>query len=494
MNAYAQPDPATAETFGDGDAGRLLDGGPVPFDEVSGADDRTARRARWRRYARYVIVSMLGLLAIWIPVMAYLSYAPLRYTSNFSLILPGAGGVASVNLSGIGQASSAAASPFSGPRVSPTVTYKRLLGANRVIVDAATRAGVERAGFGAPRIKLVDETSLILVEMTGARPEDAKTRSVALLVSFLAELDRLRVDEVGRRDVSARAAIADYEAEVGRIREQITNLQLDSGLVSVDHYQDLVAATEKMDRKVKDTKAALQQLTIQVEAMHAALGVDAYTASMNLRLQTDTEYQMLAEAMGKYSSELAAARGKYGERHPELIAVRDAHAGAKARLYQRAIELTGYDRAEINRVIDMNPSGERGKLMADLVKKTSARDGMAAEHASLVAALQDYRVRIHNLVEATARLDDLNRDYQIAEAVFSSALARTDTGKADIYSSYPLVQVLEDPSLPDTPSSPKRLLAVAAGVGASLCLAMALLLAWLRRPIINRLTGMNAAS
>ncbi|MEM9147413.1 MAG: hypothetical protein AAGC57_14575 [Pseudomonadota bacterium] len=431
---------------------------------------------------------------IWAPVMAYLGHAPLRYTSSFSLILPGAGGQVSVNLSGIGQASSAAASPFMGTQVSPTVTYKRLMGADRIVLAAAKRSGADRRVFGTPRIKLVDETSLILVEMTGDRPDDAQAFSTALLSSFLAELDRLRADEVERREVSARSTIAEYEAEVGSIRDQITELQLSSGLVSVDHYDDLVAGAATLEQKVKDTEAAMRRLAIQVESMHAALGIDAERAAMTLRLQADTEYQMLAKTMGTYAAKLAAARGKYGERHPDLIAIRDAHRGAKARLYPRAIEVTGYSRPEIDRWIDMDPSGERGTLLAGLVTKTADRDGLAAEHASLVRALKDHRARATNLIAATARLDDLNRDYQIAEAVFSSALARTDTGRADIYASYPLVQILEDPSLPEAPSSPKRLLAVAAGVGASLCLAVALLLAWVRRPIIDRLAGMTASA
>ena len=86
-----------------------------------------------------------------------------------------------------------------------------------------------------------------------------------------------------------------------------------------------------------------------------------------------------------------------------------------------------------------------------------------------------------------ARLEDLQRDFSVAEAVFASAIARTQSSKTDIYASYPLVQVLEDPSLPDGPSSPKRKLAVVAGVAATVLLLFSLSLAWIRLALIRRL-------
>ena len=75
----------------------------------------------------------------------------------------------------------------------------------------------------------------------------------------------------------------------------------------------------------------------------------------------------------------------------------------------------------------------------------------------------------------------------MAEAVFASAIARTESSKNDVYASYPLIQVLENPSLPDAPSSPRRKLAIAAGVAATLMLLIGLTLAWIRKPIVSRL-------
>ncbi|MEM6496173.1 MAG: hypothetical protein AAF709_05550, partial [Pseudomonadota bacterium] len=79
------------------------------------------------------------------------------------------------------------------------------------------------------------------------------------------------------------------------------------------------------------------------------------------------------------------------------------------------------------------------------------------------------------------RLDDLQRDHQIANAVFSSAVARIDTTTSDIYASYPLLQVLDPPTLPDSPSSPNILIAVLAAVGGSGLAIAGWFFAWLHQ-------------
>ncbi|MEP1942566.1 MAG: hypothetical protein ABJJ03_05590, partial [Sulfitobacter sp.] len=69
----------------------------------------------------------------------------------------------------------------------------------------------------------------------------------------------------------------------------------------------------------------------------------------------------------------------------------------------------------------------------------------------------------------------------------ASAIARSEASKSDIYASYPLVQVLEDPSLPKKPSSPNRKLVVLAGAAATVMLMIGLSLGWIRSALISKL-------
>jgi uncharacterized protein involved in exopolysaccharide biosynthesis len=86
-----------------------------------------------------------------------------------------------------------------------------------------------------------------------------------------------------------------------------------------------------------------------------------------------------------------------------------------------------------------------------------------------------------------AKMQDLERDFSVAEAVFASAIARAQSSKSDVYASYPLVQVLENPSLPDKPSSPNQKIVILAGIVASLMLLSSLVIGWIRISLISRL-------
>lgn len=104
------------------------------------------------------------------------------------------------------------------------------------------------------------------------------------------------------------------------------------------------------------------------------------------------------------------------------------------------------------------------------------------------------RERLQQLSASAARLKDLQRDFSVAEAVFASAIARAQSTKSDVYASYPLVQVLENPSLPERPSSPDRKLAIAAGAAATFMLLIALVLGWIRSAVIGRLLATPEAA
>ncbi len=436
------------------------------------------------RLPRYGVLAVLGVVALWAPVLAYLQLAPVRYTSSVSLILPGSGASNSISLSEIGQASSFANSAYSSPSLSPTVTYKRLLSSQRVLLAAAGRLDLE-APLDEPRIKLVDQTGLVLLEMRGSSPEEAQARAEALTTAFLAELDSLRRDEHSSRAESARDAIIEYETAVDAIRQDITELQRESGLSSPKQYDDIVADREALAAQLRDLDADLHETSGRVAALEGALGVEARIAALSLKLHADPEFRTLGTAMAAAAADLAAARGEYGERHPVLIAARDQYAGTISRLRARAAHLTGLDEEVLADRIDLGAEGERANLLAELVRASADRDGLAAQRTVVVEKLASADLRVDALMEAAARLDDLSRDYQVAEAVFASALARVDTSKTDVYASYPLVQVLEAASLPSSPSSPRMMIAIAAGIAGTFCLFVALALAWLRRPVID---------
>ena len=445
------------------------------------------------RFPRYLALTILGSTLIWAPISGYLRTAPLSFKSQTSLILPGSGASASLNLSGIGQASSYANSAFSSNSVSPTETYKRLIGADRIIDAAANSLGINGKAFGKPRINLVDQTSLIHLETTGRTAEEAQQRGDALLAAFFAELDALRSDEQATREDSGLAAIEEYRNSVAATRSDIAKLQQESGLVSAAQYDAIVEATRALDSQVKDLAAMLSEKQQNVAALEATLGIPAPAAAATLKLYADAEFNALIEEVGKHAAALAEARSSYGEGHPKVQSARMAHQAASSATLTQAAQVTGLA-AEQLAGLDLAPAGARAELLAQLVRMDAERAGTQEQYTTMSARLSEELSQQQALAAAAARLQDLQRDFSVAEAVFATAIARTQSTKSDVYASYPLVQVLENPSLPDNPSSPNRKLAVAAGAAATLMMLFGLLLGWMRSALIGRLLNKPQAT
>ncbi len=438
------------------------------------------------RLPRYAAITFLGLAAIWVPITGYLLKAPLRFTSDASLILPGAGAGATVNLDRIGQASSASASPYANTSISPTVTYQRLLGAGRILDAAAASMQMHPRDFGEPRIRLIDQTGLIRIEMVGNSPEDARARGRALLAAFNAEVDALRQDEIGMRDISGQDAITEYRETVARTRARISELQRRSGLMSVDQYDTIVSTAEGLSQDLAGLETRLVERTEAVAALELALNTTPQLASATLRLHADSEFAAIISEMSGHAAQEARMAGQFGPNHPRVTDARTALDATLQRARARAAALTALSDAQIAQ-LDLSSIGARAGLLSRLLEAETERASLAAEVASLRERAASAQVRVDSLIDAAAELEDLQRDYAVAEAVFASAMARSDTTRTDLYVSYPLVQVLEDPSLPTDPSSPRRKVAVAAGGAASIFLFIGLFMGWMRRPLIDKL-------
>ena len=448
---------------------------------------RGGRVADFGRLPRYVVIFGMAAAAVWTPISAYVRFTPPSFTSDVSLILPGSGAQASVNLAELGQASSSAASAFSSSRVSPTETYKRLLAANRTLERAAAALDTPMASFGEPKIQLVDETSLIHFAMVGGSPAEAQRRAATLLEVFLDEIELLRRDELARREASAQDAIAGYAQGVDDLRNQIAALQTESGLVSFAHYEDLVQERDALIAKLDGAVASRRAVDAQMLSLSRKLGVSPALAASNLRLHADPEFQELARALSESRATLALARGRFGPRHPQVTNAVQKLSGTEAQMRSRGAALLGDDIMAQSAALDIAPDPARAALLAELVELEGLCENLASAEATLTAQLAGASARLTTLAPMASRLDDLSRDYQVAETVFSSALARVDTTKSDVYASYPLVQTLADASLPLKATSPKPLIAIAAGIVATLMLLVGLTLAWIRRPLIDKL-------
>ncbi len=440
-----------------------------------------------KRTRRYLRAGAIGCAAAWGLSMGYLLVSPKSYTSGFVLVMPGTGAGSSLNLPTLGQATSTSSSPFASPDLSPTENYRKLLLSNRLSREAALAAGENPDAFPTLKVELADQTKLISVKVVARTPAQAAGRAEAVRVAFSRMLDALRKDEIETREVAQRTMLANYKTAVNEARQKLTDYEAQTGLVSIEQYSSIVASVEHLHDSLRDSDTKLANMRAAVAELGRQLGVTAEQANIAMMLRSDPFVQALLEQIAKQETEMAVLNGTHGPNAPRLVDVTAERANTVAKLNARAIELTGNKRYDVLKARDLSLHDERARLFERMVGQIADAEALAALRAKLAEQIETEHARVMTLAPAASHLDDLKRDVQVAEAVFSSALARTDTSKSDYFASYPMVQTLEAPSVPLKPSAPLPMLAIAGGFAASLLIIASLVLTWLRTALLQKI-------
>ncbi len=438
------------------------------------------------RGLRYSSIFVLTMLLIWGPAIAYLKLAKPVYTSKWTLILPGTGINTAVNLENIGQATTSSLSAYSGHSLSPKINYKTIIESQRVLEKAAENMDMPIGAFGKPRIKLVDQTSMIFFEVNGDSPEHAQKKSNALYKAFESTLTLLRDDEINRREKSVQVRLGGLQKKLKNTRDVLLAYQVKSGVVSAEQFTQLTVSVEQIKLKLVELKIKQSRLTGERDRLTQTLDLNAKQAANALKLNADSILQENMQHYAEADSLLSRHTQKMGKNHPEVVKARNTWQAAKNKLSQRIRQLIGKQSSQSFSRLILSSNETRGTLFEHLILLDAESQGIGDKISELTRQLASMEQRLNIEAEFAAMLDDLNRNHQIAEAVFSSALARIDTGKSDIYASYPLIQMLTEPSVPQKPTTPNPLYVyLGAGIATFLNL-FAILILWIRKPWLHK--------
>lgn len=437
------------------------------------------------RYRRYALSLLPCLIAIWGLVTLYLVAAPVTYKSSMTLILPGSGAGGSINLESIGQATSQTSSAFSSSTLSPTQNYKRLLGADLILRQGAARLGDGSEVLPDPTVKLVDQTNLIMVSMSGASPEQARARLEALRLAFLSGLERLRRDEAEKREAADLARLDELDQKLKLAQRRVLEFQGTTGLATLDQFHQRLSVVDGLQSSEREFRQAVRRSEAQSRRLGEMLGLSLEEARSAQLLRADPLFQSLLTRYAGVLADWTQARATLGERHLQLTELSAQRRTLRQSMVERGTALTALPAETLLDFADLSVSDGRERLLDELMRTAGGRAGAQAALVEVREQIAQQSDEADTLVEKAAELTDLLREQRVAEAVFSSALARLDTNKADPFASYPLVQTFEAPSLPRGPASPSTLLAVAGAVVASILVIMGFLLLWLRQPLIQ---------
>lgn len=434
----------------------------------------------------YMTTGAMGYAFIMMLIALYMSQSP-QFKSEMDLALPGTGSSSNVSLNEVGQVVSQTSSAFGAGAFNPRVNYKEMLTSRGVLDRAATKMNMTLPQFGEPKIKLTEQTSILAITISGKTSEQSQLKAWALYDSLQEELDHLRTDEVARRDSSIRNVLADYRERTNFARTEIVDFQQRALLVSKDQMDQLIATTAQINQKQFYVQSELSELGDYIQQLSMDLQVSPKLAGKALMLQSDPEFKGFIQELNLSASQLSEYRSRWGDKHPKVIAEQRRVSVAKASLTARGSKLSGVDASSMFNTLHLDNNPKRAQLFADLIEAYARKQGKQSELEELRRSHLHLGDQLKVYAREVAELDRLQKEFDLAEAVYTSAAARLEASKADVFASYPVIQMLTTPSLPLLKSNPNPMIALAAGLAGFFFITFGLIVLWQRKALIQLL-------
>ena len=438
------------------------------------------------RNRKFFIGAILCIALEFSAAAAYYFFLPPTYITRWSFILPTSSSGVSLQLESIGHAQSVPSSPFGSSTLSPKVIYREIAASEIVRLAAARTLNLTLVEFGQPRIKLIDETAMMLFEMSGRTSSEAHAKSLALIAAFNEQLDSLRKDEVSRRALVVQESLKQYQGNLQVARNRILDQQGSTGVLSINQFNETATSLELMRRKLMDQRSDLEKLIAEKSRLIERLGLTSSLATAAIKLAANSSFAKFAIEYADTIVLLRNEEGRLGPKNPSLIDLKRRWSAADRQIAQLASGVGLEPTKDLGHLALLMAGSHYAELLRSLVTIDVQIAGRHQEIAALIVAVELLEKKIKIMSTDVAHLEDLKKDHIVAEAVFTSALARLDTNRADIYASYPMVQTLAPPDHPEKPSSPRLAFAILGGLLAVLLSTAAWGMAWLRQEFGRR--------
>lgn len=437
-----------------------------------------------RRIPPLFIAALIAYLLIFNAVVIYLKQ-PKSYASEFSLVLPGTGSSSRVVLDEVGQVSQSSTSAFSNNSFNPRSNYKQILQSDAVRELVAANLGIDITELAKPKIELLEQTSIINVKSKAPSADQANKQSWAIYEALQKELDRLRFDEARRHDESIERMLDSHRARLTETRKAIVNFQQRSLLVTQGQVSGMVEMLAKVRDELTFSESELKSQDRFVRQLSNDLGVSPLLAGHALTLQSDTEFKGYLQELDETAAQMSRYASQWGQNHPKVVVERQRYQVVLTNLKSRSADIVGIHSSEILHGMDLSASERLSELFSTLLDTGARLQGLQAKIDELELAEHRIDDQLRVYARESAELERLEREHQRAEAVYNAAAARLEAGKTDVFGSYPLVQLLANPSTPDAHSSPRVMIAIALGLFGFILVTLAVIVIWQRERLIE---------
>jgi len=326
------------------------------------------------------------------------------------------------------------------------------------------------------KVTPVDQSTTLRVEVKGDAPDVALHRASNLVSAYQQRLNELRRDEAVARVKFSRSELETAQRNLLQAQIPLFAFKTSSGLINSEQQTTGIVTTISTLTAARATALAQAESNqTLIKTLSTRLGLTPEQAIVSLRLGEDKDYQFSRQLSQQITSALVQTQARFRDSSPTVQSLKDLRQLVLAQI-SRDLAHDGAATPGVDTTVDSTSADGRAALIQRLILAESEVKMQLRQAAQLQTQIDRLSTTLRSIPANQARVQQLQRQYDIAEGVYKGLIAQVQQAKVSSFNSYPNVQLLEQPNVDPKPTSPKPLFIALGAIVASVFGSMALVL------------------
>jgi succinoglycan biosynthesis transport protein ExoP len=308
-------------------------------------------------------------------------------------------------------------------------------------------------------VKPQEGSTIMNVTVTGRQADITQKRADALFSVFQQRLNQLRQQDASQRSNFMQKELEESRKNLRDAQLALTNYKQSTGLInSEEQTKQLVITVNSLTAARSEALGRATSQATQLKILQERLAINPAQAVRSLQLGENQDYQIAKKQLTETELDLAKANAQYQPDAPEVKLLQDERDRLQQQLNQY-ISNSNPNKSENQSDSEIN--GNIGNNLGDLMKQMVLTEGNAQSSQNqanqLTYQISQLNQQIKKFPLEQAKLQEFQRQYEIAEGVHTGLIAKVQETKVNSFSNYPSVQVLDNPKVSDKPGGSKRI-------------------------------------
>ncbi len=424
---------------------------------------------------------ILGNILLWGLALLVLQRIPVSYRSIGAISVSGVGSQGQFSLPDSGQAiSGGSQSPYKYlTTVDPRENYRQIALSEFVLQQAAASLNLSMEEFGEPNFVATAGTTIIDFDIDGNTPEEAQKKAQAFYKALSDRIKYLRQEELSEQQQDAKLSLENAKNSLQNAKQKLYAFTSRSPLKVTNQISSLSEQLESLRIQQANVVAQKEAAGAQVLQVSENLNLSPTEANDALTLLDDQIFQSFVQQYSESIAVVNSLSASLTNDNPRLLLHRERGNEAKAALLERGRVLLQrpVSRQLIER-LSLSAEGGRQTIATGLLSQKAEQKSLEVQSVTLDREIERLSTRLNKLSQEQFVFDRLQQDAKLSESIFLSKLAQLNIDKPAFATSYPPLQLVVNPSLPEDPDGASRRTFVLGVLALSLIGTTGLLTLW----------------